>query len=81
MTWVQLKREGNRGYVRMVAGPRNQLRPLRPPGINEFYKKGRQEKTPLRPEWRWFLVIQPTVVSLLWNYKKNKNRFRSDDDK
>ena len=24
MIWVQLKREGNRGYVRMVAGPRNQ---------------------------------------------------------
>ena len=29
-------------------------------------KKGCQEKTPPRPEWRFFLEIQPTVVSLLW---------------
>jgi hypothetical protein len=29
---------------------------------NEFYKKGCQEKTPPRPEWRFFLEIQPTVV-------------------
>jgi hypothetical protein len=34
--------------------------------LNEFYKKGCQEKTPPRPEWRFFLEIQPTVVSLLW---------------
>src|SRR6266849_10019185 len=34
--------------------------------VNEFYKKGCQEKTPPRPEWRVFLEIQPTVVSLLW---------------
>ena len=34
--------------------------------INEFYKKGCQEKTPPRPEWRFFLEIQPTVGSLLW---------------
>jgi len=25
MIWVQLKGEGDRGYVRMVAGPRNHL--------------------------------------------------------
>src|ERR1700693_2042432 len=36
------------------------------PILNEFYKKGCQEKTPPRPEWRFFLEIQPTVVSLLW---------------
>src|SRR6266576_2784909 len=36
------------------------------PWVNEFYKKGCQEKTPPRPEWRVFLEIQPTVVSLLW---------------
>jgi hypothetical protein len=24
MIWVQVKTEGDRGYVRMVAGPRNQ---------------------------------------------------------
>src|SRR5713101_760102 len=34
--------------------------------LNEYYKKGCQEKTPPRPEWRFFLEIQPTVVTLLW---------------
>jgi hypothetical protein len=40
--------------------------------LNEFYKKGCsikrdvKKKTPPRPEWRVFLEIQPTVVSLLW---------------
>jgi hypothetical protein len=36
-----------------------------PTWLNEFYKKGCQEKIPPRPEWRVFLKIQPTVVSLL----------------
>jgi hypothetical protein len=29
-------------------------------------KRDVKKKTPPRPEWRFFLEIQPTVVSLLW---------------
>jgi hypothetical protein len=40
------------------------VRPLRIGQVlNEFYKKGCQEKTPPRPEWRFFLEIQPKAAT------------------